>query len=52
MFANVRGVWGFLGVGLALVALYLVLAYGTQTTNVIKAGGGALSDFYKTLQGR
>ena len=52
MFSHVRGVYGSLGVMLFLVAMYLVLEHGTDASNIIKAGGGTLSDVFKTLQGR
>lgn len=52
MFTNIRGLWGFAGVGLALVALYLILVNGTNAAKVITSGGSALSNIYRTLQGR
>lgn len=52
MFTSIRGVWGFLGVSLALVALYLVLSNGTSASGVISSLSAGTSNFYKTLQAR
>lgn len=52
MFANVKSAWGFVGVGLFLVAMYLVLTNGTNAAKVINAAGANLAGIYKTLQGR
>jgi hypothetical protein len=52
MFTNIKGFWGFAGVGLALVALYLVLTNGTNAARVINSAGANLAGVYKTLQGR
>jgi hypothetical protein len=52
MFTNVRSVYGFLGVALFLVALYLILEHAGGASQVITAGAGAGSQFFKTLQGR
>jgi hypothetical protein len=52
MFENVNGVWGAVGVSLALIALYLVLAYAASAKDVIGALGGAATNVFKTLQAR
>lgn len=52
MFTGIKSLYGFLGVALFLVALYLVLEHGNAASGVITAGAGAGSQFFKTLQGR
>jgi hypothetical protein len=49
---RVRDIWTWLGAGLSLVALYLVLEHGAQASTVIGASAGGLSQIYRTLQGR
>lgn len=52
MFTNVKGVYGFLGVGLALVALYLVLTRAAGASQIITSGATAVGGIFETLQGR
>jgi hypothetical protein len=52
MFTSIKGVWGFMGVSLALVALYLVLSNGTSAQGVISSLSSGASTFFKTLQAR
>jgi hypothetical protein len=52
MFTSIRGVWGFLGVSLFLVAVYLVLSNGTAAQGVISSTSSGLANLYKTLQAR
>ena len=52
MFTNIRGLWGFLGVGLALVALYLLLEHSDGTAKILAVGTGGIAGIYRTLQGR
>lgn len=41
-----------IGYGGALIALYIAVANGSNTGNVISAGASGLSTVTKTLQGR
>lgn len=40
------------GYGTALIALYIAVAHGSDTGNVISAGASGLSKLTGTLQGR
>lgn len=52
MFQKVNGLWSFLGVSLALVALYLVLVNATGAAKVTSSLTGGAAGFFRTLQGR
>lgn len=52
MFTKVNGVWSFLGVGLALVALYLVLINARGAASVTSSVTGGVAGIFRTLQGR
>ncbi len=52
MFTSVRSLYSALGVMLFLIALYLVLERGAETSRVISAVGSTTNTIFKTLQGR
>lgn len=49
---RVNSLLGALGVMLFLIALYLVLRNSTGAARIFTAGGGTLTDIFRTLQGR
>lgn len=52
MFQSVKSVYSALGVMLFLVAMYLVLEHGAQTTQIIASIATAGKTVFGTLQGR
>lgn len=52
MFTKVRGPWSALGVMLALIALYLLLAYSDGAAKLISQGTGGLAGIFRVLQAR
>jgi hypothetical protein len=52
MFTHVKGVYGALGVMLALIALYLLLVNAGGASNIIGSGASATTSIFKVLQGR
>lgn len=51
-FFRIKSLYGFVGAGLALVGLYLVLENGKSASDLIRAGSTGLVNIYETLQGR
>jgi hypothetical protein len=52
MFTKIRSIYGTIGVMLFLIAMYLVLTHGTETSDLISVASQATQGIARTLQGR
>lgn len=52
MFTNIRSAWGFAGVVLFLIALYLLLNNSKGATSLANSFFSGSTKFARTLQGR